>query len=79
MGRGLNAHGTVMPAIGKKKGGRAMKRLANMMLALALMVSFAGCASMNSGMVSKDAKVKCPKCGAIYTVEEGRRALEAGP
>jgi len=39
-----------------------------LMIFLALMVvavfSF-GCG------VSKDAKVKCPKCGAVFTVEEG--------
>jgi nitrite reductase/ring-hydroxylating ferredoxin subunit len=62
----------------KRKGGREMKRLANILLALMLTVSFAGCAGMHSGKVSKEAKVKCPKCGAVFTVEEGRRALE-GP
>jgi nitrite reductase/ring-hydroxylating ferredoxin subunit len=56
-----------------------MKRLANAVLALALTLSFAGCAGMHRDMVSKDAKVKCPKCGATFTVEEGRKALEAGP
>ena len=60
------------------KGGREMKRLANILLALMLAVSFAGCAGMHQGMVNKDAKVKCPKCGHIFTVDEGRRALE-GP
>ena len=66
-----------------------MKRLVNMILALALAVSFAGCAGMangmgkkdagmGAGMVSKDAKVKCPKCGATFTVDEGRRSLD-GP
>ena len=55
-----------------------MKRVANLILALMLAVSFAGCAGMHSGMVSKDAKVKCPKCGAVFTVDEGRKALEAG-
>jgi hypothetical protein len=66
-----------------------MKRLVNMILALLLMVSFAGCAGMangkgskdagmGAGMVSKDAKVKCPKCGATFTVDEGQKAL-SGP
>ena len=66
-----------------------MKRLLNMILVFALAVSFAGCAGMangmgnkdagmHGGMVSKDAKVKCPKCGATFTVDEGRRGLE-GP
>lgn len=63
-----------------------MKRLVNMILALALAVSFAGCAGthagmvskdagMHSGMVSKDAKMKCPKCGATFTVDEGQKAF----
>ena len=60
------------------KGGREMRRVANFILALMLTVSFAGCAGMHHGRVSKDAKVKCPKCGHIFTVDEGRRALE-GP
>jgi len=47
-----------------------MKRLANILLALMLAVSFAGCAGMHQGMVNKDAKVKCPKCGHIFTVDE---------
>jgi predicted Zn finger-like uncharacterized protein len=34
----------------------------------------AGCATMN-----KDMKVKCPKCGAVFTVDEGQKALQAGP
>ena len=65
-----------------------MKRVANMIMALVLMVSFAGCAGMadgkgskdagmGAGMVSKDAKVKCPKCGATFTVDEGRRAIDS--
>jgi nitrite reductase/ring-hydroxylating ferredoxin subunit len=54
-----------------------MKRLVNILMALMLTVSFAGCAGMHKGMVSKDAKVKCPKCGAIFTVDEGRRAIDA--
>jgi nitrite reductase/ring-hydroxylating ferredoxin subunit len=60
-----------------RKGVWEMRRMANMIMALVLMVSFAGCAS-TMGMVSKDAKVKCPKCGATFTVEEGKKALD-GP
>ena len=55
-----------------------MRRVANMMLALVLTASLAGCAGMHRDMVSKDAKVKCPKCGAVFTVEEGKKALD-GP
>lgn len=35
-------------------------------------------AGMHGGMVGKDAKVKCPKCGATFTVDEGRMGLD-GP
>jgi hypothetical protein len=36
-------------------------------LALAVLAVFSfGCAG-----ISKDAKVKCPKCGAIFKVDEG--------
>jgi len=27
--------------------------------------------SLGCGTISKDAKVKCPKCGAVFTVDEG--------
>jgi hypothetical protein len=38
-----------------------------MLLVLGMLAGFAlGCAG-----VSKDAKVKCPKCGAVFTVDEG--------
>jgi len=43
-----------------------MKKVLMMFLALLVMAVFSfGCG------VSKDAKVKCPKCGAVFTVEEG--------
>jgi endogenous inhibitor of DNA gyrase (YacG/DUF329 family) len=29
-------------------------------------------------MVSKEAKVKCPKCGAVFTINEGLDALQRG-
>jgi hypothetical protein len=60
----------------KKKGGGEMKNLKNAVLALAVMLSFAGCAA-NSNMVSKDTKIKCPKCGHTFTVGEGLRAIDA--
>ena len=59
----------------KKKGGGEMKSLRNAVLALAVMLSFAGCAA-NSNMVSKDTKIKCAKCGATFTVDEGLRAIQ---
>jgi len=41
-----------------------------MVLAALAVFSF-GCAG-----VSKDAKVRCPKCGAVFTVDEGIREHE---
>ena len=52
-----------------------MKSLRNTVLALAVMLSFAGCAA-NSNMVAKDTKIKCPKCGSTFTVDEGLRAIQ---
>ncbi len=44
-----------------------MKNLVTLVLALLILGSFSlGCAG-----IAKDAKVKCPKCGAIFTVDEG--------
>ena len=49
-----------------------MKKWISMVLALALMAVFSfGCA----GYVSKEAKVKCPKCGAVFTIDEGLRTV----
>lgn len=59
----------------KKKGGGEMKSLKNAALALAVLLSFAGCAA-NSNMVAKDTKIKCPKCGSTFTVDEGLRAIQ---
>ena len=44
-----------------------MRKWVSILLALALLAVFsAGCAG-----VSKDTKVKCPKCGAVFTIDEG--------
>jgi hypothetical protein len=44
-----------------------MKRVISILLTLAILAVFSyGCAG-----VSKDTKVKCPKCGAVFTVDEG--------
>lgn len=49
-----------------------MKKLISMVLALAVLAAFSfGCA----GMVSKETKVKCPKCGAVFTIDEGLKAI----
>ena len=43
-----------------------MKKVLMMFLALLVVAVFSfGCG------VSKDAKVKCPKCGAVFSVQEG--------
>lgn len=49
-----------------------MRRLVSMLLALALMAVFSfGCAN-----VSRETKIKCPKCGAVFTVDEGLAAIQ---
>jgi len=49
-----------------------MRKWVNIFLVLAILGLFAiGCAT-----VSKDAKIKCPKCGAVFTVDEGLREFE---
>ena len=53
-----------------------MKKLISLVLALAFLATFSlGCA----GYVSKETKVKCPKCGAVFTIDEGIKALEKQP
>ena len=49
------------------------KLLATVFVLLLLSVFSFGCAT-----VSKDAKVKCPKCGAVFTINEGLDALQRG-
>jgi hypothetical protein len=49
-----------------------VKKWISMVLALALLTVFSfGCA----GYVSRDAKVKCAKCGAVFTIDEGLRLV----
>jgi len=44
-----------------------MKNWVSLLLILGILAVFSfGCAS-----IAKDTKVKCPKCGAIFTVDEG--------
>ncbi len=48
-----------------------MRKLIAMIMALVALAVFSfGCAG-----VSKEAKIKCPKCGAVFTVQEGLDAL----
>ncbi len=58
------------------KGGEGlMRKWVSIILALAILAVFSfGCAG-----VAKDAKVKCPKCGAVFTVDEGIQELERTP
>jgi len=49
-----------------------MKKWVSILLALAILAVFsAGCAG-----VGKDTKVKCPKCGAVFTIDEGMQELQ---
>ena len=49
-----------------------MKKLVSLVLALAFLATFTlGCA----GYASKETKVKCPKCGAVFTIDEGLKAV----
>ena len=49
-----------------------MRRWVSIFLALALLAVFSfGCAN-----ISKDAKIKCPKCGAVFTVDEGLSEMQ---
>jgi hypothetical protein len=49
-----------------------MRKWVSIILALAMLAVFSyGCAG-----VSKDAKIKCPKCGAVFTVDEGLAEIQ---
>ena len=53
-----------------------MNKLISLVLAVAFMAAFTlGCA----GYASKETKVKCPKCGTVFTVDEGIKAIENQP
>jgi hypothetical protein len=44
-----------------------MRKWVSILMVLAVLSVFSfGCAT-----VQKDAKIKCPKCGAVFTVDEG--------
>jgi len=44
-----------------------MRRLVSIFMALAMLALL----SFGCGTVSNEAKVKCPKCGAVFTIHEG--------
>ncbi len=49
-------------------------KIVNVFLALVLLAFFSfGCAG-----VSRDTKIKCPKCGAVFTVDEGVTEYSGG-
>ena len=49
-----------------------MKKVIGIFLALAMLAVFSlGCAG-----VAKDTKIKCPKCGAVFTVDEGLAEIQ---
>ncbi len=49
-----------------------MKKWMSLFWALAILAFFSfGCAG-----VAKDAKLKCPKCGAIFQVDEGLNEIQ---
>jgi hypothetical protein len=51
-----------------------MRKWVSIMLALAMLAVFSiGCG------IQKDAKIKCPKCGAVFTVEEGLSEIQRMP
>jgi hypothetical protein len=48
-----------------------MRKWVSIFMVLAVLAVFAiGCGT------PKDAKIKCPKCGAVFTVDEGLREYE---
>jgi hypothetical protein len=52
-----------------------MRKWVSILLALAMLAFFSiGCMG-----VQKDAKIKCPKCGAVFTVDEGLAEIRKMP
>ena len=53
-----------------------MKKWMGIVLALVLLAVFSfGCAG-----VARDTKIKCPKCGAVFTIDEGLQEMQkTGP
>ncbi len=51
-----------------------MKRLMALVMAMAFLVASFGCSG-----APREAKVKCAKCGAVFTIDEGIKALERQP
>jgi hypothetical protein len=49
-----------------------MRKWVSIILALAFLAVF----SFGCGTITKENKIKCPKCGAIFTVEEGLEQIQ---
>ena len=49
-----------------------MRKWVSIFLALAILTVF----SLGCAQVSKDTKIKCPKCGAVFTVDEGLKEMQ---
>jgi len=53
-----------------------VKKKLSLIVAVAVLLAFSfGCA----GYASKETKLKCPKCGAVFTVDEGIKRMEERP
>jgi len=51
-----------------------MKRVISILLTLVILAIFSyGCAE-----IDKNTKVKCPKCGAVFTIDEGLAGMRGG-
>jgi hypothetical protein len=54
---------------------KGMKKMVSLVLGVAVLLAFSfGCAG-----VAKETKMKCPKCGAVFTVDEGVKAMQERP
>ncbi len=61
----------------QERGNREVKKLFGTMLAGALLAALViGCAG---NVAPKETRVKCPKCGATFTVDEGIKVLANQP
>jgi hypothetical protein len=49
-----------------------MRKWLGILLALMMLAVF----SFGCGTIQKDAKIKCPKCGAVFTVDEGLAEIQ---
>ena len=58
--------------LSRKGGDWKMRKWISILLALALLAVFSfGCAG-----VARDTKIKCPKCGAVFTIDEGLAEIQ---